>query len=209
MCGLEFPLSKAVSFPSLLDHDSWMLLASAIHLLAYCELRGDPSINIDQLCYLSSGEGYFQELDTSNALPRPACVPDELWQSLHRAPLATAYFSEMIECAHSSPEFWQGLQAEGEVEVSKFPWKKNGAAITLDDLVFLRCVNKEATLERLEQQVSSECESVSVPLISEVFLAAKCGPVPVVFLYDENSAVSQANLQQLEDELRKALEVQL
>lgn len=94
---------------------------------------------------------------------------------------------------------------EGKLDVSKFPWRESGKSITINDLVFLSCVHKEVALESLGQQVCSLVQPISGASISEVLHTATSAPT--VFLYEERSAVSQANLHHLESELRKALEV--
>ncbi len=184
-----------------------MLLASAIHVLSHCHLPDDPSTTTDQLCYISQGDSCLQGLELSDSPPpAPAGVSEELWSALYRAPLSTAYFSEVIQSIHSSQEFWQGLQTQGRADVATFPWRQNDSKpVTLDDWVFLRCLNEKEAMESLQLEVSVLTGSTSIPLLSEVSLTAKCAPV--VFLHDEESLVSQANLLRLESDLKEALQV--
>ena len=207
-----------------LDHRSWTSLACSLAILTQCNVTPTTSILLtEQLIYLQQGEKYTEELDFSSDLPpNPLCISVDLWQSIHKLPLPVEYFSSMVKTTHTFPDFWENLKQQDNIQnqfvsinVKDFPWKTASNELSdctgLEDLVILKCVLQERFTEQLESIVSSLTDLVDVPVMSDVLLTEESSSLiknrPVLFLYDENSEVSQINSSSLEEVVKKYLKV--
>ena len=185
-----------------------------ITLLACCRPHQDTVLVMDQLLYLLQGRSYLEELDISDQLPaNPACVSEELWRNLHKLPLDTKYFRQVVQSMHSMPNFWERLQqAHNEsININGLPWRKGEGddnPITLNDFILWSCINWEAVIQMLWEEASVLLQSTSAPTLADILsrTPGQSGE-PVLFLSEEESVVSDTNLYNLEEELRTQLQV--
>ena len=198
-----------------LDHQDWRLFAMCLVLLAHCSPHHDTELVMDQLVYLSQGSSYLEELNISNQLPpNPACVSEELWRNLHKLPLDSEYFRQVVQSMHSTPTFWEQLQhARGEgSDINALPWRKgrdDDNPITLNDLVLWCCIDQDAVVQTLQREASVLLQSTSAPTLADILTRPVSGRrgEPMLFLSEEESVVSETNLYNLEEELRSQLQV--
>ena len=194
-----------------------MLFAMCLVLLARCRPHNDTPLVMDQLLYLSQGSSYLEELDVSNQLPpNPTCVSEELWHNLHKLPLNTEYFRQVVQSMDSTPNFWEQLQhtrGEGS-DINTLPWRKgedDDNPITLNDFVLWSCVDQDAVVHTLQREASVLLRSTSAPTLTDILttpstVSGQSGQ-PILFLSEEESIVSETNLCNLEEELRSQLQV--
>ena len=169
---------------------------------------------VEQLLYLAHGESYLQELDITledERPPSPSYVSHDLWQSLHKIPLSTEYFSVVIKSIHDNPEFWTSLNETRETQdLPTLPWRVNDDSSPsdagLDEYVLQNCLCPEIVRDKLLSMAGQLVESIEVPELSEIIESNEKSR-PLLLLHSKESLVSQANLVELEDELKKCLPV--
>ena len=204
-----------------LDHSRWLLLASCMSLLTLSRSSLTNSLLlVEQLLYIAQGDSYLQELDVTledEHPPSPSCVPHELWQTLHKIPLSTEYFSVMIKSIHDDTKFWESLitpeRAVDSCELPKFPWKKDsdGSNLSLqttgpDEYVLLKCMCPHIVSDSLLTLANRLVDSVQIPELKEIVQNGDSS-YPLLLLHDRESPVSQANVLELESELKNSLPV--
>ena len=191
-------------------------------LLSQCRPINSSSslLLVEQLLYLSLGEGYLQELDTTLENERPSpptCVSRDLWQLLHKIPLSTEYFSTVIRSIHDNPEFWESLPTADKLtelqELPLFPWKLtdlnnsiSSQTSGLDEYVLLNCLCPQIVRDKLLALARPLVDSVKVPELKEIITGAKSS-YPLLLVYNKESPVSQANEMELENGLKSSLPV--
>lgn len=207
-----------------LDHHSWTCLAGSLAILT--QFNVTPATNIlltEQLIYLQQGEKYTEEVDLSSDLPpNPVCISVDVWQSIHKLPLPVEYFSSVVKTTHTFPDFWENLKQHDDIpkqslliDIKDFPWNTTNNELSdcsgLEDLVILKCIHQESFDKQLKSIASSLTDLVDVPLMSDVLVARETSSFirnrPVLFLYDENSEVSQINSSRLEEVVKQHLKV--
>ena len=199
-------------------------------LLTHCSPHQDTALVMDQLVHLLQGPSYLEELNISDQFPtNPACVSEELWCNLHKLPLDTNYFRQVVQSMYSSPNFWEHLQQahDESSDINSLPWRKEGDddPITLNDFILWSCINWEAVVQMLHKEASVLLQSTSAPTLADILsrtsgqsgepladvLSRTSGQSgePVLFLSEEESVVSDTNVHNLEEELRTQLQVKL
>ena len=185
--------------------DRLLTLASAVTLLTHSDPHTSPPLTLKQLLYLTQEEGYLGDSSSGEELPPPlANITEELWKRLHHLPLTTKYFTAVVESLHTSPSFWERAVKQEVESVDDLPWRDSGKPITLNDFVFLNLISRDKVVLMLQQETASLVNGITVPVLDDV-----CGSKgkPLLFLHDERSAISQANLWQLESELKRVYQV--
>lgn len=186
-------------------------------LTAPCNSRDSSLLLVEQLLYLAQGEAYLSELDLTLEEDRPdtpGCISRDLWRALHRIPLSTDYFSEVINSVHDHPAFWESLPAPESVakygDIPNFPWKGSVSESSspdrgLDDYVLLNHMYPLTLRERLLVLTSQLISKVEVPELKEMIRVGSSQPL--LLLYDEECPVSQCNVMELESQLKQCLPV--
>lgn len=171
---------------------------------------------MEQLLYLAQGESYLNELDITldeERPPSPACISHDQWQTLHKIPLSTEYFSVVVKSIHDNPDFWESLSASSKdvaesSDLLPFPWKQADSSPPtsgLDEYVLLKCLHSQSVSDKLVGLANKLVASIEVPELREIIQADSLHPL--LLLHDRACPVSQANEMELENELRKCLTV--
>ena len=195
------PLPPHALSQSSLEHSSWLSLLVQLTILGHVIWTGDTTCWRDQLAYLAS-PGSMQVLCELESV-QPQFISDQLWSRLVSAPLNADYLKRII----SFPSFWEGLKADSVGIKALFPWRSPDAPISLDDLVVMSVLNREAFLAQLMDEVDILARSVPPEALSliTIFSGLETQKAPLLFLFDHTSITCQTSLWYLETELRNYL----
>ena len=166
---------------------------------------------VEQLLYLAHGDRYLQELDITlgdEQPTSPSCISHELWQTLHKIPLSTDFFSGVIKSVHDNPDFWESLSSPDEmVESPNFPWKLSDSVPSsgLDEFVLLNCLCPQVVSDKLLALANPLVELIQVPQLRDIVLGDNSHPL--LLFHNRECPVSQANMLELNNELKKCLPV--